>query len=171
MSAVSRWQHVRRITSYVLLMFVGFVMTWLVLLAKIRSAGDDRPTLVTEVEIHSLQARWGLDLLAVPAIAAVIALVRRSRREIGDVVIGLVVGLAAAVGMAYFPSAAMGGHIQWPLTSGYFDTSGYIDDSLAYAVALIALLVIVNRVAARIVSSPGTHAAATAAQLPNDARQ
>lgn len=83
--------HQRRITFYVLLLFAGFVISWLVLLAKIRS-DDNRPTLVTEVEIHSLQARWGMDLLVVPIVAAAIALMRRKRHVIGDVVIAIVIG-------------------------------------------------------------------------------
>ena len=148
MTSITRWQHVRRVTLYVLLMFAAFVVSWLVLLVKVRSDGDNRPPLVTEVEIHSLQARWGLNLLIVPIVAAVIALVRRRKREIGDLLIAIGIGLAVAIGMAYFPSAVMGGHIRWPLTSRYFDTSGYIDDSLVYAAAVVAVLLIVNRIAA-----------------------
>lgn len=147
MTSPARWQHVRRVTLYVLLMFAAFVVSWLVLLVKVRSDGDNRPPLVTEVEIHSLQARWGLNLLIVPMVAAVIALVRR-KRDVGDLLIALGIGLAVAIGMAYFPSAVMGGHIRWPLTSRYFDTSGYVDDSLVYAAAVVALLLIVNRIAA-----------------------
>lgn len=148
MTTASQWPHVKRVTSYVLLMFVGFVIIWLVLLAMVRSTGDNRLQLVTEVEIHSLQARWGLDLLTVPIMAALIALARRSRGEIGDLLIALGIAIAVASGMAYFPSAVMGGHIHWPFAIRYFDTSGYLDDALTYAACVGAVLVIVNRVAA-----------------------
>jgi hypothetical protein len=145
----TRWEHVRRITLYVVLMFGGFVLGWLVLLAKVRSGGNSRPPLVTEVEIHSLQARWGLNLLVVPFIAGAIAIVRRSHREVGDLLIALVVGAVLAIGMAYFPSAVMGGHVLWPFRSTHFDPTGFMDLSLMYAIGVIAILLIVNRITAR----------------------
>jgi hypothetical protein len=144
---VNRWQHVRRITFYVLLMFAGFVIIWLMLLTKVRSEANNRPPLVTEVEVHSLEARWGLNLLAVPIMAVSIAVVRRRRRELSDVAIALIVGLVLAVGMAYFPSAVMGGHVPWPLTTSYFDANGYVDLSLIYALGAAALLLIIQRMA------------------------
>jgi len=150
MMPTARWQHARRITGYVLVMFSAFVMSWVALLAKVRSGAEDtRPTLVTDVEIHSMQARWGVDLLTVPLIAVVIAAMRRSRRAVGDVVIALFIGLTIAIGMAYFPSAVMGGHIWWPVNSTRFDTNGYIGLSLTYAIVIVAVLLIVNRIAAR----------------------
>lgn len=151
----THWQHVRRITLYVLLMFTGFVILWLVLLAAVRSGGDNHPRLVTEVEIHSLQARWGVDVLAVPIIATVIMIARRRRREVGDVAIAFLVGLAAVVGMMYLPSAVMGGRVPWPMrTTHYFDTSGYLDTALAYATVVIVICVVLNRIAARASSPP-----------------
>jgi hypothetical protein len=145
--AATRWQHVRRITFYVLLMFAGFVIVWLMLITKVRSGVINWPSLVTEVEVHSLEARWGLNILTLPIMAASIAVVRRRRRELGDVTIALIVGLVTAVGMAYFPSAVMGGHIPWPFTTSYFDTNGYIDLSLIYATGAAALLLIIHRMA------------------------
>lgn len=153
MSRRKGWQHVQRVTSYVLLMFIGFVINWLVLLARVRSGYDNRPPLVTEVEVHSLQARWGLDLITVPVIAAVIVLVRRNRRQIVDLAIALAIGLAIAIGLAYFPSAVMGGHIRWPFSGSYFDTTGYIDDALAYTAVVVVILLILNRLAARIATT------------------
>jgi hypothetical protein len=150
MIAATRWLHVRRITGYVLLMFTAFVISWLVLLAMVRSSSDNnRPTLITNVEVHSLDALWGVDLLTVPIIAAAIAVLRRSRRMVGEIAIALVIGLAIAIGMAYFPSAVMGGHIRWPFRSTHVDTSGYIDLALTYAVSVGVILLIVSRVAAR----------------------
>jgi hypothetical protein len=149
MTPTTPLEHVRRITLYVLLMFAGFVLGWLVLLAKVRSGGDSPALLITEVEIHSLQPRWGLNLLVVPFIAALIAIVRSSHREVGDVLIALAVGAVLAIGMAYFPSAVMGGHVRWPFRSTHFDPSGFMDLSLMYAIGVIAILLIMNRIAAR----------------------
>ena len=150
MIRADRWRHVQRITAYTLLMFGAFVISWVVLMAKARAEiGEVHRTLVTDVEIHSLQARWGVDLLTVPLIAVVIALVRRRRSALLDVVVALMLGLTIAPGMAYFPSAVMGGHIRWPLVTTWLDTTGYIDLSLTYAIATAAVLFIVNRIAAR----------------------
>jgi hypothetical protein len=66
-----------------------------------------------------------------------------------------VIGLAIAIGMAYFPSAVMGGHIRWPFRSTHFDTSGYIDLALTYTVGIEAILLIINRVAARTATTAG----------------
>ena len=145
MTQPAHWQHVRRIAFYVLLMFAGFVLIWLLLLAKVRSSGDHRPPLVTEVEVHSLQVRWGLDLLAVPMIAAAIGIVRRGRGEAGDVLVALILGVVLAIGMAYFPPAVMGGHVRWPFRSNHFDPSGFTDLSLMYALGVVALLLIVAK--------------------------
>lgn len=153
MTKAMQWRRVRRITWYVLLMFIGFVIIWLVLLAKVRSAGPNYPQLVTEVEVHSLQVRWGIDVLAVPIIAAAIIVARHRRNEFGDIAIALLVGLSAAVGMAYLPSAVMGGHIPWPLRTTHFDASGYVDSALVYAAVIVVICIVVNRIAAS-VSSP-----------------
>jgi hypothetical protein len=142
------WRHIRRTTFYTQLMFAGFVMVWLVLLTTVRSDGNNAPPLITDVEIHSLQARWGMDLLAVPVVATVIALLRRQRTEIGDLVIALVIALAVALGMVFFPAAVMGGHIRWPLTTTYFDANGSIDYALTYAVGMSVILFVINRIAA-----------------------
>ena len=141
-------EHVRRITLYMLLMFAGFFVSWLVLLAKAQSGGDSGPPLVTEVEIHSLRVQWGLNLLVVPLIAAAIAIVRRSHREVGDVLIALAVSAVLAIGMTYFPSAVMSGHVRWPFRSTHFDPTGFMDLSLTYAIGTIAVLLVVNRIAA-----------------------
>lgn len=148
MTQATRSQHVRRITFYVLLMFAAFVLSWLVLLAKMQSRGYNRPVLVTEVEVHSLQARWGVNVLVVPLVAAAIAVVRRRERELLDVVVAFAVGAVLAIGMTYFPSAVMGGHVRWPFRSTHFDPTGFMDLSLTYAVGVIAALLIVNRMAA-----------------------
>jgi hypothetical protein len=74
MTARTRSEHVSRITLYVLLMFSGFVISWLMLLANVRSDSEKRSSFITEFEIHGMQVQWGLNLLSVPIIAAVIAL-------------------------------------------------------------------------------------------------
>lgn len=149
MSWRTGWQHIHRITFYALIMFIGFVVTWLVLLAMVRSGDDNQPTLVTEVEVHNLEARWGLDLLAVPAVAAAMVVLRRNRREIVDVAIALGIALVIAIGLAFFPSAVMGGHIRQPFSGLHFYTGSYIGDALAYTAAVVVTLLIVNRLAAR----------------------
>jgi hypothetical protein len=142
-------QHVRRITFYVLLIFGGFLVSRLILSANVRSEGAHQSRLVTEVEIHSLQARWGIDLLAVPIISMAIMVAQRGRRVIGSAAVASLIALLAAGGTVYVPSAVMGGHIGWPLGRAYFfDTSGYVDIALFYSAVVVTICVIVNRIAA-----------------------
>jgi Terpene cyclase DEP1 len=154
MMRTTSWRNARDVTFYVLLFFFGFVVIWLFLVAKVRAEGEKVPRLVTDVEIHRLEARWGLDLFAVPMIAMVTAVLQRKKR-IGHLVLAIGISLGVAIGMAYFPAAIMGGHIRWPVSSTYFDSSGFLDYALTYATGVVVMLFFVNRIAARMMFSSG----------------
>jgi hypothetical protein len=151
MKSVTKAQHIQRLTLHLLIVFVAFAATRFVLIEKVRSEPyrDYHRILVTDFAVDGLAARWGLDLLVVPIVAVGIAIMRRW--QIGDVLVAFALALSLAICMAYFPSSVMSGHLRWARISG-----DYMVLSFTYAIAIVVALVVVNRVAARIVTAEGT---------------
>lgn len=97
--------------------------------------------LATDVEIHSLQIRWGWDLWSFVLFALVAAIVQARRRRSIFVPAGLSAALAMglALGMAYYPALTLSGRMSSPF--GGLDRAFH--ESIAFAAVVILALGVV----------------------------
>jgi hypothetical protein len=133
----------RSLPGLVLLCTAAVFAVWavarVVILGHVRATYnyDDRwRAVVTDFEIHTLDPRFGWDLTAVPVLVGVAVLLlhkQSARARVAVFAATTILATVLALGMALFPSAALGGHVGTPLRS-------YVGQSLAFAACGTALM-------------------------------